>query len=46
MEPTASEKLTTEELQRRARDNWLAHKAEQPETSLSIEEQQRRARER
>lgn len=40
------EKLSVEEIQRRARENWLALKSKDPELSLSIEEQQRRARER
>jgi Ti-type conjugative transfer relaxase TraA len=44
--PVGPEKLSVEEMQRRARENWLALKAEQSDQALSIEEQQRRARER
>jgi hypothetical protein len=44
--PAAEEKLSVEQLQRRARENWLALKAQDPDQSLSIEAQQRRARER
>jgi Ti-type conjugative transfer relaxase TraA len=42
----SEEKLSLAEMQRRARENWLALKAQQPDQALSIEEQQRRARER
>jgi hypothetical protein len=35
-----------EKMQRRARENWLALKAQDPNSSLSIEQQQRLARER
>ena len=35
-----------EEIQRRARENWLALRAQQPDQGLSVEEQQRQARER
>jgi Ti-type conjugative transfer relaxase TraA len=44
--PAAEEKPSLEELQRRARENWLALKAQDPDQYLSIEEQQRQARER
>jgi Ti-type conjugative transfer relaxase TraA len=44
--PGGGDKLSVEELRRRARENWLALKAQKPDQSLSIEEQQRRARER
>ena len=40
------ENLSVEELQRRARENWLALKVQQPDQALSIEQQQRRACER
>lgn len=42
----AEEKLSVEEMQCRAREQWLALKAQQPDQALSIEEQQRRSRER
>jgi hypothetical protein len=44
--PDGDEKLSVEELQRRARESWLALKAQQPENALSIEELQQKARER
>jgi hypothetical protein len=42
----AAEKPSVEEIQRRARENWLALRAQQPDQGLSVEEQQRQARER
>lgn len=45
-EAGVSEKLSLEEMQRRARENWLALKAQDPDQGLSLEERQARARER
>ncbi len=43
---STDEKLSVDEIQRRAREAWLALRAKDPSASLSIEEQQRQARER
>ncbi len=42
----ADKKVSPEELQRRAREAWLALRAKDPNARVSIEQQQRQARER
>ena len=42
--PVSEQNLSMEELQRRAREHWLAFKAQEPGSQLSLEEQQQRAR--